>query len=93
MACIVVDPESRLLSAHVAAAALVDESGHDCPDGHCRQECRGGAAVRGDCAVALVLLAEAHAALAAALGHAHVVHHEHVNVNVVGAAAPDLHVG
>ena len=82
-------PESRL-SAHVAA---VDESG-DGPDGHHgREERHGGVAARRHGAVALVFLAEAHAALPAALGHAHVVHHEHVNVYVVGAAAPDLHVG
>ena len=87
-------PSLSRLSAHVAAVG-VDESG-DGPDGrHGREECHGGVAVgvgrHG--AVALVFLAEAHAALPSALGHAHVVHHEHVNVYVVGAAAPDLHVG
>ena len=84
-----IPPEPRL-------SAAVEESCGDGPDGRGRQESHGGAAgicIRGHCAVALVLLAEAHAALAAALGHADVVHHEHVYVNVVGAAAADLHVG
>ena len=58
-----------------------------------RQEEDDDVAVGGGRPVALVLLAEAHAALPAALGHADVVDHEHVYVNVVGAAAADLHVG
>ena len=69
-----------------------DEGASDGPDGRQgRQEREGW--VPGSGGVALVLLAEAHASLAAPLGHAHVVHHEHVDVDVVGAAAPDLHVG
>ena len=43
--------------------------------------------------IALVLLAKAHLALAAALGHAHVIDHEQVDLNVVCAAPADLHVG
>ena len=40
--------------------------------------------------VALVLLAEAHVAVTVALGHAGVVHHEEVDLEVVGAGSPDL---
>ena len=40
-----------------------------------------------------VLLTEAHDPVLPSLRHADVVHHEHVDVNVVGAAAADLHVG
>ena len=69
--------------------------GDGCGD-RCREDGRRevvGVGVSRCGGVALVLLAEAHLALAAALRHAHVVHHEHVNVYVVGAAATDLHVG
>ena len=55
--------------------------------------CRGRAGRRPPAgAVALVLLAEAHPALPAALGHADVVHHEQVDLDVVGAAPPHLQV-
>ncbi len=40
--------------------------------------------------VALVVFAEAHLALSPSLGHADVVHHEQVDVDVVGAGAADL---
>ncbi len=40
--------------------------------------------------VALVVLAKAHLALPPSLRHADVVHHEQVDVDVVGAGAPDL---
>ena len=40
--------------------------------------------------VALVVFAEAHLALSPSLRHADVVHHEQVDVDVVGAGAADL---
>jgi hypothetical protein len=48
------------------------------------------AAVVGGGAVALVLLAEAHVAVTVPLRHASVVHHEEVDLEVVGACPPDL---
>jgi len=40
--------------------------------------------------VALVFLAEAHVAVPVSLGHARVVHHEEVHVEVVGASSLHL---
>ena len=55
-----------------------------------RRRPRPAAAAPQSCRVALVLLAEAHLALSSSLGHADVVHHEQVDVDVVGAGAADL---
>jgi hypothetical protein len=40
--------------------------------------------------IALVLLAEAHVPVAVTLGHAGVVHHEEVHLEVVRARSPNL---
>ena len=73
----------------------MDEGAADGPDGRQgRQEREDGVAGSGGLGgVALVLLAEAHAALAAALGHAHVVHQPEVDVEIVRAGSPDAVLG
>jgi len=54
----------------------------------------GGGRVSGaGSVVTLVVLAEAHLALSSPLAHAHVVHHEHVDVQILGAATPYLPLG
>ena len=75
----------------VCVQSGISSSEDVCDGGHPHEEEDGvGGEEHGARRVTLVLLAEAHLALPAALRHAHVVNHEHVYVYVVGATAANL---